>query len=349
MRSFTKNEVVVVSSLLANSDSTLQTRIRESRLPRRTFEVARRRLMESGVLQERYVPNPASIGIGTLTFVIAHPFQEVFQSVHRRWLDARGNVLLWRTPELLFGVFLKQAEAPNEGQVPLPPNSSNYSRITVLDVPPRADCVPIYFDFEGVWSRVSKTASATYPRSIVRSQDSSPGTPRQMSKGLRRALEAAASATPQSLDASESPGLLSAWSRKTTLRKLIDADHLTRRVFLSPGPLAGYQGWSSGQLILIHGRVLPGRSPVALQRELLDRGRAFPFLFATNGSHVLVGGIGLPSHRTQAGALDLLPSRMRIFQSYLDSIVVHRSALETLDAANNHQYGRAISDFTPDV
>src|SRR5580658_8019558 len=133
MRSLTRNEATVVCSLLANEDATQSERIYRSRLPRRTYEVARRRLIESGAVVERYVPNPSSLGIVTVTLAVAHPYAERFPSVCHRWLNAEGNVLLWRTQELLLGIFLKRTHADQASPASELDVSSDYSRFFVLD------------------------------------------------------------------------------------------------------------------------------------------------------------------------------------------------------------------------
>ena len=63
MRPLTPAQTLVVGAQLDTSPTSERTRIRRTGLPPRTFETAARRLRESGVVYDRYLPNPTRFGV----------------------------------------------------------------------------------------------------------------------------------------------------------------------------------------------------------------------------------------------------------------------------------------------
>ena len=250
MRSLTRNEVTVVGSLLANEDVTQNERIKRSHLPRRTYEVARRRLIESGTVVERYVPNPSSLGIDTITLAVAYPYAERFPAVCRRWLETEGNVVLWRTQELLLGVFLSRRQAGRRPQESRFAPTSDYSRFVALEVETSQEAIPVYFDFEGEWARIADTVPRSYPQSICPTRGARPSATAPLGPRLLRAIEDAVAGTPQVFGESGRLELLATIGRRSALRKATAEGHLRRRAFLNPGAVPSYQGWTLGEIIL---------------------------------------------------------------------------------------------------
>lgn len=331
----------MIASLLANEDITQGERIHRSGLPRRTYEVGRRRLLESGTLIERYVPTLSTLGIETVSFAIAHPYAERFSDASHRWLQSEGCVLLWRTHGLLFGVFLNAPGTAQPGPESRILPRSDYSRTFLLKTAADDESIPVYFDFEGEWASVTGTSPVSYPQPIgPGSGRASPPNGRRM-----RVLEEAVAGSSGDLDGVSGSSFFSALGRSGAIRRLSVQGHLRRRAFLNPASLPGYQGWTLGELIFVNGRLLPGRSARALLTALLEGSRVTPFLFASDGESVLIGGMSpAPPSREPEQSITRL-SVMGTLQSYLASIETHREAVSGLEVLNNHQYGRAFSDY----
>ncbi len=76
VRTLTRAEALAIGMLLARPASTDRERILASGLPARTFEVARQRVIASGWLVDRFVPDPALAGRDLAVFALGRPFAE---------------------------------------------------------------------------------------------------------------------------------------------------------------------------------------------------------------------------------------------------------------------------------
>src|SRR5271170_2377071 len=112
MRRLTRAEAIVILSLLASEEVPKRERIRRSGLPSRTFEVARKRVLAAGWVQERYIPNLVLLGRPMLSVVLAHPYAEYLRDVVNRWKVIDGNALLWRGGTSVLGVFCRSPLKP---------------------------------------------------------------------------------------------------------------------------------------------------------------------------------------------------------------------------------------------
>jgi len=165
MRSITDSEAVAIRALLAALPVSERVRIQETGLGSRTFERIRKRAYAAGWVFDRFVPNPSRTGCPTIFFVLAHPFAEQIEEVQRRMKGLPSNVLLWRWPESVFGVFFS-SESEERFQSELNPRAGQ-SETIVVAANGTNRAIPVYFDFEGAWARwTGQPGTLAYPHPI---------------------------------------------------------------------------------------------------------------------------------------------------------------------------------------
>jgi hypothetical protein len=342
-RPLTRAEATVIGSLLAGTTSTDRERIRASGLPARTFEVARQRVISTGWVVDRYVPDPTLLGLSRGIFALGRPFAERQTERARTWAAASTNVLLWESSQTLFGVFFVPGGGTGDAVTrPLfPPDA--FSRLAVIDADLTRATVPVYFDFEGAWSRIQgATGTRSYPRSLP--HGGSVGRPR-----ARPSIEEveALVAVPFLPHDAEHPGLRIArrFGRLARYRHRLEP-FVERRYFLDPATLPGYLDWTLESTVFVCGRLRPRAAPEDAFRRLVSACRVTPFLYVTDARTVLFGGLTPPPARL--GAQDRLsgPSVTEGLQESLEGIEVFREPVAGMTTVTNHRYDRL---FDPTV
>src|SRR5580658_4955045 len=104
MVGLTSAECTVVGSILAAMPRLERDRIRESGLSPRTYETARRRLFERGVVLERYVPNPCEFGVPWVTIRLYSGSEDSVVRAHRDSAQAPGCAVLWTSESFALSV-----------------------------------------------------------------------------------------------------------------------------------------------------------------------------------------------------------------------------------------------------
>lgn len=343
MRSLSRAETRVIASLLTSGPTTLSGRIEASGLPRRTFEVARRRMLGAGWLVERYVPDPSLLGYPNVTFAFGSPFAEKLRLERERWSRAKGVVALWETTHHLFGVFLGNATDGQSSAMSELVNNSSYSYAYTLSVQPTAAQLPAYFDFEGEWARVIHGRPSSYPHPLNTVHPDEEGDESGRARRLVRLLKETLSVGPSDggeVGAAETSSL----PRHTALQEGVSRGYLARRTFLNPGILPGYGRWRLRQVLFIHAALRQGRTAPGLFRDLVERCQVAPFLFAGNSDHVLLAGLSpsppprLPTEPPRRASM------LGTLATYLEKIEVRREPVDGIKVHINHDFGRLAVD-----
>jgi hypothetical protein len=286
MRSLTRAEATLVGALLANAGGTQEQQIRELGLPRRTYQTARDRVLRRGWVVERAVPDVRQLDLPTVTVTLGHPFLDSLPEVARRWRSLPGVVALWQGAECLLAVRCSARPVPVEEWVTTGPPT--FRHLVAVEIDLRHRGIPIFFDFEGAWSRLTGTScSPGYPRGFgtTRPPGGEGSDPVRGGPVLRELL-----AEPSS-GASVHVG-------RSLLRTALDRRRLDRarargwisiRSFLDPTAVGDSVDGVGDQVAFVTATLAPGADGDAVLRELMRRARLAPFLYVHDGHRLVLG------------------------------------------------------------
>lgn len=339
-RPLTLAEIQVVRSILAARQSSERDRIRESELPKRTYEVARKRLLGAGVVVDRWVPDPRTLGFGMVTFDLESGSPISVPACVRERAGWPTSTLVWGFRELFLTVSFWPTASDDRTSAEHAPHANSRSEVHIR-APLDGDSVAVFFDFEAAWSAVSGIAgSLTYPKGIptsgkLISEDGSvPTSPRER-LWLARVLERS-----ESLDVGDRGGVhLGSALRDLTLRRVINRKLLSRRGFIDPSRPIATPGWELRQIVFVQGRRRSGGSLHALRRTLLEQHRSAPFLFVSDDLQVLMGFLSpAPASLVRDPSVSLAST----LSSYLDALRVFRCDVDSAKTAVNHDYRKLL-------
>jgi hypothetical protein len=335
MKSVSEGEAAVIRVLLASVPLSERERTSITGLSGRTFERIRRRAYTSGCVFDRLVPSPSFMGFVSVIFVTAHPFAEDLERVQQTWKTHPSNVLLWRGSETIFGVFfssLSIAQILSSLSIP-----RGRSEPFVVAAPSNTARIPVYFDFEGAWSRfTSQRGTLAYPHSLP-----------TWSPGMLRA------STGQHLDRTPLERMVRRPFRSgaengvvrvnrvfmpRSERRLIEQQVVEKRTILDPRKVGSFQGRSIDRIAFVMGELDSPGGEVALFRTLIGA-RVSPFLFASDDSRVLLATLApAPMETEESGSAR--PAVLQILQRHLRRIQIVREPIHSLSVVVNHRYDR---------
>ncbi len=344
MRVLTESEARVLSLLLADTAADERSRLRQSGLPRSTYHAARKRAYAEGWLRDRYVPAPTLFGFPEVTIALGRPFADQAQALAERWAGEPGNVLLWVGPAAALGVFFHRTakESKAAGQRLARPELT----ASVLALHPRADenGVPAYFDFEGVWSHLSGAGGTqAYPKGL-------PPLPPQIdpeNPGLwnpRRRWAARELLTrPFTAEEQGRAGhLVGTFGLPLAQKALLAQGWVLHRVLAEPANVPPFRGRLMDRVVFITGTLQEGIRPEILFATLCHECRVFPFLYAVDGPHLLIGALGQSLVGPGAEMPETEPRRpvMPTLQQSLQGIQVAEERAGGLRVVVDHRYDR---------
>lgn len=332
----------MLADLLGASEGPEEERIRASGLPRSTYQDAKLRLYSQGVLEDRYVPSPLALGIPRVSFVLSRPFADDLPREAARLERRPSVVLLWRGSSSVLAVEYGEAEDPARGTAAPSEATGPASDRLVLSVDPSQPSVPVYFDLEGAFVHLCGSgASRRYPRHLPTWSAESPGEGtldvRAVRTLVRRPFEArgpdgpAYPTRPASLPRSE--------------RKVLAHGAVDWRVFANPSVLPSVQGRKFSHVLFIHGALREGAGVDRLFRDLVQACSVYPFLLASDGTRVLLGGLAAASDPTVKHPTE--PPRPResvvtVLGRHVQSITIVREELAQLEVRLSHRYDRVL-------
>lgn len=321
-----------MASLLGASLETEGARIDRSGVPRSTYQDAKRRIYERGLVEDRYVPDPPKFGKRWATAIIARPYAEDLPACVERWGRSPQTVLLWRGLHTVFGFFLHTTPT---FQLPSGPAGSPAPETLGITVSLSRPSVPIYFDFEGAWANLAGAPGTwQYPRPLV----ALPGPEVAVVSGLGRRVASDLVRRPLPGEGQPRPAhLMGPYALPRRARQLVERGILNWRVFPRISRLILSDERSVDGVVLLFGDLKEGRSPEGLFRELVVR-RSFPFLLMTEGRRVLLGFLSsrsVRSSRSPTGVADALTE-------HLTQMVAHREPAEDLEERVCHRYESVV-------
>lgn len=287
MKSQTEAEARVLLSLLGSGSERQTETIRRSSVPRSTFTVVRQRALGEGWIYERGIPSPWT-GFSHILFVLAHPFMESVEEVGRRWEAEEGAVLLWQSPELLFATFFVRTEGAGTALARrLEAGGGLHDHATWL-VATEGPHVPVYFDYEGVWGHVVRMPTTRYPRPLGPGSPS-PGDP---SPGLRGSVREVLRRPFRPPGADDGVRRFGPAGFPRSWRRLIARGWVEWRALPDFARIPPYEGTQLTRLVMLHGDLREGKSPVELFSQLVGGARVCPFLYVVEGRRLLLGALG---------------------------------------------------------
>jgi hypothetical protein len=347
MRLLTRAEAVVIQSLLASEPVTDREQIRRSGLPSRTFEVARNRVLAAGWVHQTYVPDPLLLGRPQAFIVFAHPYAEHFQDVVARWKQTDGNVVLWRGGTSVLGVFLRSSSASSLTPTFVLGDPERYSRVKSFQVDLCDSEIPVYFDFEGGWSRVAKERPPVkYPRSFPDRERIGP-TGKEASPAELRLMETVSDSSIHSNPPTSRNSRARSNAGREEIARALTAGLVSRRAFLRLQSLPGYGAWNLRQIAFLTGRLRRSSESNVLLQTLNGHVGVTPFLFVSDGADVLSGFLSPSPGAPERGPPSRTPSLIGTLQAFLSEIHVTREPIEDLTAVVDHEYSRLFSHPAP--
>lgn len=321
-------------------------------VPRSTYHAARKRAYEEGWLRDRYIPDPARFGAPFATLAVVRPFADRIADLSSRLTSDRTNVVAWVGAQSALCVYFHRDRRTAERTLAGLTSSGVASSVTAVVAEVDRSEVPVYFDYEGLWSHLSGlSGAATYPnglggRSGGPGSDPPAATPHQL-WAAKELVDRPFQAEVQG----RGGHLIGPFGLPFSQQKLLRTGWVTYRVVLEPSLLPPYQGRSADQVALISGRLRPGVRPEALFVALTRDCRVFPFLYATNGGRVIMAALGrapgtVPSAPASATEADRQPV-MPTLQTALEGIEVHQEAVSQLRAVVDHRYERLFPERRP--
>ncbi len=332
----TRLQAAVIDSIFSGAPGSERERIRLSGISPRTYQVARRRALDSEWIAERFIPDPTLFGHARASFVLARPNPEEFASIITRWTQIKHPILVWKSSDMLFGVFSTAdpgRETPIAREVASP---GRYTRVFLLELNLNDPTLPIYFDFEAEWARVAGIPGTSfYPRPLPRHPRGSARARAAISPRWRKIVQRLGRVQDEATDPSEREEVLPRIGRRASLARALRSGWMDRRAFLNPASVPPYEDWALGQVVFIHGNLREGHRPETLLHTLFVSCAVQPFLFATSGGEVLMASLSPvpPGETGSRRGVSVSGTLMR----FLEHLEVERLPAEELETVVSHR------------
>jgi hypothetical protein len=338
VRRIRRAEALVAQSLLAGEAA----RSTWPKIPRRTRQTVTYRLYNWNWFTDREVASPATLGCPWLTFALTSPYVEQRREVEHRWRDSAEACLVWSMEGSCFGVFASSSSdraATLRGTLEDGGSSRNSLFVTV-DL--RAEEVPIWFDFEGAWSRtMAGGPSLAYPVRLPPASgagEAESGTTPSWAEtnAIRRLVARQSAGEPEEATARPTPSDYSGLEEKVHREGWV-----TRRTFLNPGAVSRTILGFPGRITFLHGFFRSHDDD--LVARVLSEGAISPFLLAHAGEEVLLGAMGRGSGEPLPGTAPPSRSVASTLSGLLDRISVAREPTSSLRVLVDHRYDQILS------
>ncbi len=345
MRALTDAEARVIAVLLAARPDRERDRLRQVGVPRSTYHAVRRRAYEEGWLRDRYVPHPAALGRPFVSVAVFRPFADRQAEFTAAVSEDPGNVFLWSGTQVAIAVFFhgRAAEFPRLRERVL----SRRLAAAHLDmtVPGDAPTVPVYFDFEGLWSHLAGLeGTLAYPHGLGGSLgDEGNGAAQAVSAHQRWAVGELLRRPFVAAEQGRGGHLVGPFGIPFSQRKVLARGWVTHRTFLDPARLPPFRGRAADQVVLVSGTARSGAQPERLFATLTRECRVFPFLLTVGGDRWLLGALGgsSPVSGDAGGARrPVLPT----LREYLEGIEILQEPAAGFSTPVDHRYDRLLGE-----
>jgi hypothetical protein len=329
VRTLSPSEARVVQVLLAGLTGDEKDRIAAAGVPRSTYHKIRRKALALGWLAPRYVPRPPVLGVRVVSVAFAQPFAEHWAEAVARWRLAPGTVVLWATPGSLFAVGFRAARAGPEDPAGLPPPWAR--RLSIVEAEASAVGVPVYFDFEGAWSRYTGALRPlTYPVPVAPPFDGTGD------EGRREALAEARSTSARRLHAIRPNSLGPETDLPDAERRSLSEGWVIRRAFPDLSRIPPRRAGELRTIILLTGRWRSGGGPTDLLERIVQGSGSSPFFLARDPQRLIAGFLAGSAADPALGAGPL----GRVLSDFLVDIEVERAPIGTVVPVLDHAYER---------
>lgn len=279
MKGLSPAEYRTILAILAHPRSTERERIRQSRLPSSTFNVARKRIFNEGWLDDVLIPNPGPCGFEGVEVVLARPTVSDRERLVQAYSADPECVLLWAGIHAVLSVFFRRELRSSSPSTESP--ESDAIRVVATR---SAGAIPVYFDYAGLWARFgAQPPPPEYPAGLVFDAN---GVDARALSDARHAL-----ATGGRVD-QRTGGWMSVVRLPRERRRALDRGVVQPRTMLNPRKIPALDGRRIGEVIVIRGRLQPGAHALALLNSLTHDCHVYPFLLAHGSGHLILGGMG---------------------------------------------------------
>lgn len=337
MRSLTEAEARVIRALMADPFAPERRLLEVARVPRTTSQTVRHRAFVNGWLEERFVPNPALLGVGQIRFFLAQPFTEHWSEVVRKLRSLDHLVVLWAWPETLFGVFFEGSISRDWNEVA---TRDSFRRSWSVSSESQSGGVVAYFDFEGAWSRWTLGESPlAYPRGLPSSRLRLAPQSKAVWTSVRELMLNSTITGPFASKASVfRPGGLSRHGRK-----LLSSGWFSPLILPNLTEIPAVRGYRPSRVVFVTATPIPGSNPRQLFEDLAGKVGMSPFVFAYDAGRVIFATLSpVPPQIERAQGLVL-----SLLQNHVTKVEVIREPIDALFPAVNHRYDRLTTMFPP--
>ncbi len=319
------------------------SRIRRSGLSRTTYQAARKRLYDRGLVSDCYLPHPPTFGFPMATLLLAVPYAENLSQTAQAIFEDPASVVVWSGRHIVLGVLLHRSAEASARSVEKTANHAGGS-VFYITANIEQSTVPCYFDFEGAWKKLHHEQGLNgYPRPLGGPVSETFFGGRFRPSDGESAHQMICGSTPSS-GAGDNPRIVAPHLLPRSQRKLLQRSWVQWRVFPSVTGLPALAGAGATDVIFVAGRTRSGTRSVDLFERLAGESHAYPFLYATDGEKLLLGalGAGEGARRTRPDG-SRGRSVMDTVRGHLEGISVFREQLRALNVMRDHQYCRVIS------
>jgi hypothetical protein len=350
LRALTDSEARVIAVLLAARPDHEKERLRQVGIPRSTYHAVRRRAYQEGWLRDRYIPHPVPLGRPHVTTLIARPYADRFDEFVAAAARDPGNVVLWTSALVSIGVFFHAKPGDAERLVQRLVAQKLTGPPTAFTVSAEGASIPVYFDFEGLWSHLAGfEGTLAYPHGLGGGEPEDPDeepaavalTDHQrwaLGELLRRPFVAT--------EQGRGGHLVGPFGLPFSQRRMLARGWITHRTLLDPSRLPNFEGRAADQVVLISGTPRKDARPEVLFATLTRESRVYPFLFFVARDRWLLGALGGSTPRPENdGAVrrPVLPT----LREYLEGIDVVQEPAAGFTAPVDHRYDRLIAESRP--
>ena len=344
MRALTESEARVIAVLLAARPDHERDRLHQVGIPRSTYHAVRRRSYQEGWLRDRYIPHPVPLGRPHVTIVVARPYADRFEDFARFVAEDPGNVVLWSGPQISISVYFHTKGQEPQRLVQRLVTQKMAAPPIALTVLADGPTIPVYFDFEGLWSHLAGfEGTLAYPHGLGGALSSGDDAPESITLSdhqqwalrelLRRPFVAA--------EQGRGGHLVGPFGLPFSQRRMLARGWITHRTLLDPSRLPVFEGRAADQVVLITGTPRSAARPEVLFSTLTRESRVFPFLFFVGEERWLLGALGGSAPRVENGG-DVRRPVLPTLREYLEGIEIIQEPAAGFTAPVDHRYDRLI-------
>ncbi len=346
MRALTDSEARVIAVLLAARPDHEKDRLRQVGIPRSTYHAVRRRAYQEGWLRDRYIPHPVPLGRPYVTTLIARPYADRFDDFVAAAARDPGNVVLWTSGLVSLGVFFHAKASDSERLVARMVAQKLMGPPNVFTVSAEGASIPVYFDFEGLWSHLAGfEGTLAYPHGLGGGEpsDAEDAPSVTLTDHQRWALGELLRRPFVATEQGRGGHLVGPFGLPFSQRRMLARGWITHRTLLDPSRLPVFEGKAADQVVLISGTPRAEARAEVLFATLTRESRVFPFLFVVARERWLLGALGGSAPRpdtSPAARRPVLPT----LREFLEGIDIVQEPTAGFTAPVDHRYDRLIAD-----